>query len=448
MCEICNKKKQGTWLRRMKGGVEEGSGRCKKRGSSGLWIAMLFLAFLCGLPLPASAREMVIALDPGHGGGEQGAVCYGIQEKDVDLLMAKLVKVELEQYDGVRVVLTREKDERVGLEERARRACVAGADLLVSLHFNASVSGRSKGASVYISTAEETLPGLRVLADHLLGQFEALGLENAGAFARVTQLGGRRADGSFDDYYGVLRHSHNYGMPAVLVEHCFMDNEEDCVWLGSTKRLECLARADAAGIASCYGFARKDGRRVRALHARVFGATSRGVEMQYFKAPRLSGIRLLSYDGGTPGIAEYEVDVEDRVGIHSLWLVYRGSQGKTMTVSFSLQEPLVTGTHRVSVYVPAGVALDQYTLCFAGAYNTAGYDVAYNRSGDTFVGFGKCEWQNVFPYDGEADLAVEREAGIPEEYASMQQEKLRQELRKAWEKRSLRYRSFTPGKSR
>ena len=409
-------------------------------------IGTVVFATLFLFSLSVCAEEMVIALDPGHGGGEQGAVCYGIQEKDANLLMAKLVREELAQYDGVRVILTRETDERVGLQERARRAASGGADLLVSLHFNASVSGKSKGASVYISTAEKTRPKLRVLADHLLGQFEALGLDNAGTFARVTQLGGRRADGSFDDYYGVLRHSYNYGMPSALIEHCFMDNEEDCVWLGSRERLARLARADAEGIATCYGLVRKDGRQVRTLHARVFGATTKGVELKYLKAPQIRGIRLIQYDGGSPGIAEYEVDVEDRVGTQSLWLVYKGAQGGTMTVSFTLPEPLTTGTHRIKAYVPAGAVMDSYSLCFIGAYNVAGYDVAYNRALNEWIGFGKCEWQNTFASDGGADLAVSREAGIPEEYAALQKERLQQELRKAWEKRSLRYRSFLPGR--
>ena len=167
-------------------------------------VIIIMMAGIMGLvdPIQSAASEiegeLIIALDPGHGGEEDGANYYGEVEKDVNLKIAKYVKEGLEQYDNVDVFLTREGDEQVSLKERVDRATQAGADMFISLHCNASVSHKSHGASVYISTGEGRRKELREFADYFLGEFEAIGLDNAGTFARVTQMGGRRGDGSFD----------------------------------------------------------------------------------------------------------------------------------------------------------------------------------------------------------------------------------------------------------
>ena len=200
-----------------------------------------------------SGNQLIIALDPGHGGDENGAEYYGLKEKDLNLKLAQMVQQEVLQYQGVQVVLTRETDEKVSLWERANRASVENADILFSLHFNASVSHNSCGASVYISTGEYYKDKLMNIGDCLLGEFEAIGLRNAGMFARVTQMNGRRADGSFEDYYGVLRHAYNFGIPAMIVEHCYMDSDTDKEYFYTEDGLEKLAKADADAIAAYYG---------------------------------------------------------------------------------------------------------------------------------------------------------------------------------------------------
>ena len=107
-----------------------------------------------------------------------GKKCYyGIKEKDIKYKVAKKVKEELEQYPNVTVVLTREKEETVSLYERANRARGADADILISLHFNASNSHESEGASAYVTTGAQYCESMQKLADNLLGEFEALGLE-------------------------------------------------------------------------------------------------------------------------------------------------------------------------------------------------------------------------------------------------------------------------------
>lgn len=389
-----------------------------------LLVFILIICILCFIPMPVYAagysagNPLVIALDPGHGGEETGAEYYGLQEKDINLQMAELVKQELEQYEGVEVVLVRDHDEEVTLAERARRASEAGADILLSLHFNASVSHESNGASVYISTGESNKGKLQEFADYLLGEFEAIGLQNAGTFARVTQMGGRRADGSFDDYYGVLRHSYNYGIPSMIIEHCYMDSVVDKPFFYSSEGLEKLARADANGIAAFYQLKNTKGETVEPKHAAVFGATSRAVERNYYKAPNILSVRLEQYDGKTSGLAAYQIEVEDGVGISSIYLVYKHMEtGEVVTVSMGINESLTTGSYSLDAYIPNGLTFGTYKLCYVGAYNEAGFDAGYNNSWGNMIGYGKCDWLNTFSYNGEADITVKEKGYIFSEHA-------------------------------
>lgn len=354
-----------------------------------------------------NTNNLVIVLDPGHGGEEDGANYYGLQEKDLNLKLAKMVQQELQEYQGVDVMLTREADEEVSLWERANRASEAGADILLSMHFNASVLHKSNGASVYISTGEYHKEKLMQLGDNLLGEFEAIGLSNAGMFARVTQMNGRRADGSFDDYYGVLRHSYNHGIPAMIIEHCYMDSEVDKDYFYTDAGLETLAQADANAIAVHYGLCKPEGQVPEAKHATVFGATTKAVERNYYEAPRLKTISLKEYDGKTPGIATYEVEVEEGVGVSTIYLVYKNvADGTTFTIYLNLEESLDTGLYEVTAYFPSNLSLGECDLTYIGVYNEVGFDAGYNRWNGTMVGYGKCDWLNTFDYNGEADLNI------------------------------------------
>lgn len=358
-------------------------------------------------------QELVIALDPGHGGEEDGANYYGIEEKDINLKLAKLVRQELQEYQGAHIMLTREDDEEVTLWERANRASAAEADILLSMHFNASVSHKSNGASIYLSTGEQHKKELMQLGDHLLGEFESIGLNNAGMFARVTQMNGRRADGSFDDYYGVLRHAYNMGMPAMIIEHCYMDSEIDKDYFYTKEGLMKLAQADARAIAAYYGLCKPGEDVPEAKHAKVFGATTKAVERDYYDAPQLKGITLKEYDGKTPGIATYEVDVTDGVGISTMYLVYKNvADGSSFTIYLNLEESLDTGVHEVTAYFPSKLALGECDLSYVGLYNEVGFDAGYNRYYGTLVGYGKCDWLNTFTYSGEADLNIMEQTTI------------------------------------
>ena len=102
-----------------------------------------------------AVRALTVVLDPGHGGSNIGAagVVEGLYEKRLTLILARGVERRLVAA-GVNVVLTRSDDRFLSLRERVRRSAVAGADLFVSLHANASPARSQRGFETYILTPE------------------------------------------------------------------------------------------------------------------------------------------------------------------------------------------------------------------------------------------------------------------------------------------------------
>jgi N-acetylmuramoyl-L-alanine amidase len=91
-----------------------------------------------------------IVLDPGHGGKDSGAIGVGgIAEKDIVLSVAKRLATKLKNELGVEVVLTRQDDTFIPLEDRTAIANAEGADLFISLHANASLNSAARGLETY-----------------------------------------------------------------------------------------------------------------------------------------------------------------------------------------------------------------------------------------------------------------------------------------------------------
>ena len=106
-------------------------------------------------PPTASERQRVdrltiVALDPGHGGEDPGAIGpTGLREKDVVLAVALALREKLNALPGMRVMLTRDADFFVPLHERVRKARRVQADLFVSIHADAFMRPEARGASVF-----------------------------------------------------------------------------------------------------------------------------------------------------------------------------------------------------------------------------------------------------------------------------------------------------------
>ena len=95
-------------------------------------------------------RLVVVAIDPGHGGEDPGAIGpSGLREKDVVLAIALKLRDRLNSVPGMRAMLTRDADFFVPLHERVRKARRVQADLFVSIHADAFITPAARGASVF-----------------------------------------------------------------------------------------------------------------------------------------------------------------------------------------------------------------------------------------------------------------------------------------------------------
>ena len=101
-------------------------------------------------PPPSARRDVVIAIDAGHGGEDPGAVgAHGLYEKTVVLQMARKLAARFDRTPGYRAVLVRKGDYYIPLRKRVAIARDARADLFVSIHADAFKSPTASGASVY-----------------------------------------------------------------------------------------------------------------------------------------------------------------------------------------------------------------------------------------------------------------------------------------------------------
>jgi len=108
-----------------------------------------------------------IVVDPGHGGDDQGAQGETTKEKDLAMAVARRLKAAIESRLGVRVLLTRDDDRLVPIDDRPALANNNKADLFISLHANASMRRSASGATVYSAAfdsnaAAQATPGERV----------------------------------------------------------------------------------------------------------------------------------------------------------------------------------------------------------------------------------------------------------------------------------------------
>jgi N-acetylmuramoyl-L-alanine amidase len=98
-----------------------------------------------------AARDLIIAIDAGHGGDDPGAIgMHGTREKDVTLAIARALERSVDAEPGMRAVLTRSGDYFVPLRDRMRRARAQQADLFVSIHADSIRDRAVDGSSVYI----------------------------------------------------------------------------------------------------------------------------------------------------------------------------------------------------------------------------------------------------------------------------------------------------------
>jgi len=96
-----------------------------------------------------------IMLDPGHGGGDTGAIAEKVAEKNINLLMARRIAAILRKR-GYRVTLTRENDQSLSLKQRAAAVKKTEPDVFLSIHCNSIGNSTSKGIETYIANPAQT----------------------------------------------------------------------------------------------------------------------------------------------------------------------------------------------------------------------------------------------------------------------------------------------------
>ena len=215
----------------------------------------------------AADNTLVIAIDPGHGGKDPGAVGNGLNEKDANWRIAMACVNELNTYSGVKVVVTRAQNEYVSsLSERVQRGVSQGADVVISFHCNSAGSASAHGAEVWVPNTtnyhynEARVAGYE-LGSLILQKIVALGFEKRGVYSRNSESGTMYKDASGEeigiaDYYGIIYNSRLNGIPGIIIEHGFVSNANDASKLKDSAWCTKLGVADATAIAEYYGLSK------------------------------------------------------------------------------------------------------------------------------------------------------------------------------------------------
>ena len=225
---------------------------------------------LARLPMPLRPVHTIV-LDPGHGGGDPGAIGVGgLREKDVTLALARELRQRLVER-GFRVVLTRERDTSLSLEARTALAEGVGGDVFVSLHANAARRAGAHGIETYFLDKSHQRHSLRVAArengvptnrlddlQRAVAGFRTSELgEHSGRLARLVHeravTGVRGAYGHVTDLgvkQGPFQVLFLSGMPSILVEGGFLTHPGEANRLRSARYQAVLAEQIARGLSA------------------------------------------------------------------------------------------------------------------------------------------------------------------------------------------------------
>ena len=220
-------------------------------------------------------RLIIVALDPGHGGEDPGAIGgSGLREKDVVLALALQLRDRLNAQPGMRAFLTRDADYFVPLGERVKKARRVQADLFVSIHADAFITPTARGASVYAlsqgaatstaarwiaskENASDVVGGVNIKAGNDVNVLRTLldmsttaqikdslraGHEVLGQLDRVGRLHKARVEQAG---FAVLKAP---DIPSILVETAFISNPDEEAKLADPAYRKQLVDALATGI--------------------------------------------------------------------------------------------------------------------------------------------------------------------------------------------------------
>mgnify|MGYP001259410019 FL=1 len=354
--------------------------------------------------------NLVVVLDPGHGGSDPGACKYGLREADLTLKIAQYCKSKLEEYSHVEVYMTRTADTDNNLANRVAYAKKFNPDVFVSIHINA-VGGQHGGAEVYYPNGNY-IPGIgtegKELAEVIQQKLVALGLYNRGIKIRNTEDGSQYPDGSPSDYLGVIKRSKEAGFPAVLIEHAFIDNSGDVYnFLAREDKVKEMGYADATAIAEYYGLSKNGNYGSKATIADTIrtaydGGTSEALT-PIMTTPTTSVDRMVSYYKSNATFPTYyqEHDTEIKASSNPLQTFCQifydeaVAEGVDPGVVFA-QAMKETGFLRFG----GDVKIEQYNFCGLGA---TGGGAAGQAFGSVRLGV-RAQVQHLKAYASQEDL--------------------------------------------
>jgi len=238
-------------------------------------------------------RDLVIAIDAGHGGQDPGAIGRGgTREKDVTLAIARKLAAAIDAEDGMRAKLIRDGDYFISLRGRARKARELGADMFISVHAD-SVPNRSvSGSSVYVlslrgasdeasrwlaerENAADLMGGVSlddkndVLASVLLDVTQKEAVSNSveaadAVLASLRRVGSVHGPRVKHAGFMVLK---SPDIPSMLVETAFISNATDERRLRDSAHQQRIARAIHAGVRDYFYQKPPPGTKIAALAA-------------------------------------------------------------------------------------------------------------------------------------------------------------------------------------
>ena len=262
--------------------------------------------------------KLVIVIDPGHGGENLGTIENGYEEKSMTIVTALAMYEELSLYDDVEVHLTRtgdaEKD--IKLEDRAAFAASVEADFLFSIHYNASANHELFGSEVWVSAFAPFNGYGYQFGYELLGDMRDLGLLIRGVKTRLGENG--------DNYYGIIRYSEAVGIPAVIIEHCHVDEARDEVYCDTQEKLQEFGRMDATAVARYFG-----------LKSSVLGVDYSGYSLT--SSSDTTAVPATVRDGTEPDVCQIDLlEADYATGLLSLTVTAADYDSPLLYYSYSL----------------------------------------------------------------------------------------------------------------
>jgi len=224
-------------------------------------------------------KKFIVVLDAGHGGNDPGNIGNGYREKTIALKVVKEIRNELQKINGIKVILTRDKDVLINLWKRGEIANKAKADLFVSIHCD-SHSSNAYGAGTFVlglhankrnfdvakrenavislednyrerykgfdPNSEESVLGLTLLQEENLDKSFLLAADIQQNFSKALK---RKNRGVKQAGFVVL---HQTYMPSVLIELGFLTNKNEGKFLNSKSGQQKMAKEIARSIKKYY----------------------------------------------------------------------------------------------------------------------------------------------------------------------------------------------------